>query len=168
MELSLQPQYVVNKRNSEYYFTIDGSGVDYIAYFIDYSENAGVADIYMFSFEPLRELSREDKKKLGKEVSIKIRNTIVSIIQEFFEQKSRALIFVCDSSDAKECSRNRLFDRWYNHSTFSDTIIKESVVKKGRYYNLLASLLYHKDNFRRTEIQEVLQEFVNLIHEDTE
>ena len=47
---------------------------------------------------------------------LKVRDTIISIIDEFFEQNNSTLLYICETGDKKQALRNRLFERWF--STF--------------------------------------------------
>jgi hypothetical protein len=69
----------------------------------------------------------------------KIRNTIFSIISDFWEDYEEVILFVCDSSDGRSEIRMRLFDYWYrllkndNNVTKIDFLldkIKVSIIAK--------------------------------------
>ena len=45
----------------------------------------------------------------------KIEETVLAIINEFFRSNQHVLLYVCDTSDGREGSRNRLFLRWFEH-----------------------------------------------------
>ena len=41
-----------------------------------------------------------------------VRDTILSIIEEFFESNQSVLLYICDTSDGRQQARNMLFLRW--------------------------------------------------------
>lgn len=43
----------------------------------------------------------------------KVQKTVLAIIDEFFRSNMKVLLYICDTSDGKEDSRNRLFLRWF-------------------------------------------------------
>lgn len=44
----------------------------------------------------------------------KVEVTILSIINEFFRSNQEVLLYLCDTSDGREASRNRLFLSWFD------------------------------------------------------
>lgn len=45
----------------------------------------------------------------------KIKNTIISFLQDFFmENTNNILFYICDSSDGRHLYRNKLFEKWFN------------------------------------------------------
>lgn len=53
----------------------------------------------------------------------KLRDTILAIIDEFFEENIAALLYICETDDDKQLYRSRLFNYWFNthprHALFS-------------------------------------------------
>lgn len=45
----------------------------------------------------------------------KVEQTVLAVIDEFFRSNMHVLLYICDTSDGKESSRNRLFIRWFEH-----------------------------------------------------
>lgn len=43
----------------------------------------------------------------------KVETTILAIVNEFFRSNLEILLYLCDSSDGREASRNRLFMHWF-------------------------------------------------------
>lgn len=41
-----------------------------------------------------------------------VRDTILSIIEEFFDSNQSVLLYICDTSDGRQQARNMLFLRW--------------------------------------------------------
>ncbi|WP_298767071.1 DUF6169 family protein [uncultured Polaribacter sp.] len=67
--------------------------------------------MYILSFYPVV----NEGVKLSND--IKIKATISQIIIDFLDNNKDALIhYVCDSSDKRQYSRNKLFSKWFNES----------------------------------------------------
>ena len=45
---------------------------------------------------------------------VKVRDTVIAIIDEFFEKNNTTLLYICETGDKKQALRNRLFERWYS------------------------------------------------------
>ncbi len=59
----------------------------------------------------------------------KVRDSIIAIIDEFFEKNNKTLLYICETGDKKQALRNRLFERWF--STYE---------RKNRYTFVASSL----------------------------
>jgi hypothetical protein len=68
---------------------------------------------YFFGFTKLA--PNEGKKE---PIDFRVRNTILIVISEFFEEKGidKVLIFHCDDDDGKKSKRSNSFDLWYKMS----------------------------------------------------
>jgi hypothetical protein len=68
---------------------------------------------YFFGFTKLA--PNEDKKE---PLDFRVRNTILVIINEFFNEKGpdKVLIFYCDDEDGKKSKRSICFDLWFKMS----------------------------------------------------
>ena len=87
-------------------FTSD-YGVEYrIGFMEDYSiwpENA-----YQFLIT--------NKNKKTSPNDLKLKETILIIIEAFFKANPHILLYICETGDEKQYARNRLFVRWFNES----------------------------------------------------
>lgn len=71
--------------------------------------------VYSFAFA-----HSQEEQLLGQIADPRIKVTIVSIVQEFFQKNPNDVLFyTCDSTDGKHAFRKRLFDRWFiaSHGT---------------------------------------------------
>lgn len=129
MELKSQNQYQYTKNiDGEYRFLTD-KDIEYIAYFNRVPIESCI--VYNFVF------AKSTVGRFG--MDSKIRNTIFSIISDFWEDYEEVILFVCDSSDGRSEIRMRLFDYWYrllkndNNVTKIDFLldkIKVSIIAK--------------------------------------
>jgi hypothetical protein len=94
------------------------TGTKYRAYFYP-AEDLGKAEPgtylaqvgYFFGFTKLAEYEGKNEP-----IDLEIRNTIKTIITDFFSEQGsdKILVFVCDEDDGKHHKRNVTFDRWFN------------------------------------------------------
>lgn len=86
----------------------------------------------------------------------KFRQTLMAIIEEFFCKNNDVMLYVTETKDSKQASRNRLFVRWFNTYEHRDQyMLKTAEGKMDGQTNFLAIIL-RKDNAR---LQEVFEEF---------
>lgn len=86
----------------------------------------------------------------------KFRQTLTAIVEEFFRQNNDVMLYVTETKDSKQASRNRLFVRWFNTYEHRDQyVIKTAEGKMDGQMNFMAIIL-RKDNPR---LQQVFEEF---------
>ena len=95
-------------------------------------------------------------------MDLRIRNTILSIISDFWDDYEEVILFVCDSSDGRSESRMRLFHYWYKilNSDNNVTKIDYSVEQ------IKAAILAKKDNSLLNLAQKEIQELFVLMQGD--
>ena len=90
----------------------------------------------------------------------KFRQTLMAIVEEFFRQNNDVMLYVTETKDKKQASRNRLFVRWLNTYEYRDQyVIKTAEGKMNNQLNFLAIIL-RKDNPR---LQQAFEEFDETI-----
>ncbi|MFC4677227.1 DUF6169 family protein, partial [Dysgonomonas termitidis] len=136
------------------YSFITVSGIEYTAYFICCSNyDKSLENTFMFNFEHKGE-------RAAKTSDPRIRETILCIIELFFQNNRNSMIYICDSLDGRELCRKRLFDIWGNECRDRFRHIhKEELHEEGEYYTLCSSLLVHVEN---PDMEQVIQSFVRL------
>lgn len=86
----------------------------------------------------------------------KFKQTLMAIVEEFFRQNNDVMLYVTETKDSKQASRNRLFVRWFNTYEHRDQyVIKTAEGKMDGQMNFMAIIL-RKDNPR---LQQVFEEF---------
>ena len=84
----------------------------------------------------------------------------MAIVEEFFRQNNDVMLYVTETKDCKQASRNRLFVRWFNTYKHHDQyVIKTVEGKMDGQMNFMAIIL-RKDNPR---MQQVFEEFDETI-----
>ena len=134
-------------------------GVDYAMSFYKNDLLPGV-DLYEFA------ISNMNQRKSPRDV--KLRQSIVALIQAFFCQKEAVLIYICETGDNRQRQRFRLFESWFR------------VAGKGRFVSLsmdlvdeegisnYAAIITRMDNPNLSFITKQFTETVELLREKPE
>jgi len=152
VELKSLSHYPYSKSiDGEYRFVTD-KGVEYIAYFNKVPIESCV--VYNFVFA---------KSTVGRYgMDTRIRNTILSIISDFWDDYEEVILFVCDSSDGRSECRMRLFHYWYKILNNDNNVTKiDYSVEQIR-----AAILAKKDNCLLPLAQKEIQELFVLMQGD--
>lgn len=90
--------------NSTISFVTD-AGRQYIAGFVldEMIKNEGIYQFFL----------TDESGSLGFRADAKVHDTVLAILDDFFKSGDVALVYICDTSDGRQNSRDRLFDRWY-------------------------------------------------------
>ena len=102
--LQLASPYTIVQEGDEYLFRTDND-ILYAVSFQDYDAIPGLT-AYWF------DLSNRSQKASPNDV--KVRETIIAVIEEFFFQNPDILLYMCDTADEQQKVRARLFLRWFN------------------------------------------------------
>lgn len=88
----------------------------------------------------------------------RIRQTIFSIVEEFFSQNQAAILYICETGDGKQSMRNRLFNYWFEAYEFNSrfSIHTTCVIDEEGIPNF-AALIVRNDN---PLIVEIVNEFM--------
>jgi hypothetical protein len=91
----------------------------------------------------------------------KVKDTVLTIVGEFFSKNNTTLLYICDTGDGKQRLRSRLFERWF--SAYSKkalyTSVTSSVVDEEGITNY-ATIIVRNDNPR---LVEIIAEFTSTI-----
>ena len=91
----------------------------------------------------------------------KVKDTVLAIVAEFFEQNNTTLLYICDTGDGKQRMRSRLFERWfaaYNQKALY-TSVTSSVIDEDGIMNY-ATIILRNDNPR---LVETIAEFTSTV-----
>lgn len=89
----------------------------------------------------------------------KVRNTILAIIEEFFEKNKAALLYICETGDGLQQMRSRLFQYWF------------SIYKEKDEYLFLPQIIYDEEdneNYTALIIRRDNPQFIDLVSEFTD
>ena len=77
----------------------------------------------------------------------KVRDTILAIVEEFFEKNVAALLYICETGDGKQMARGRLFAYWFQSSGQSKVFTTmTSVLMDEEGVENTATLILRNDN----------------------
>lgn len=137
-------------------------GTDNNQYIVGFVEDYTILDsgVYQFFIENV------DGAK--NTLSTRVYQTIVTIIEEFFEKNDSAMLYICDTSDGKQSARDRLFSMWFNSykGHFNYTLSRVSLQIDGIDY--YASLLISNSNPSYAEVLSAFNDFANGFSEKFE
>ncbi len=154
-QLNLLSHFNFNYSNAEhaYIFSTD----DDVNYFVTFLEYQHVMDVEfpIYSFI----IDRYPENKKSKDLQNKIRNTILIILSNFFENNQSALVAIYDSLDGKQLYRKKLFNKWYNE--FNGGIIKKKEGKfKANNEETYAIAIYSSNHQFCSEIEEKFEKLL--------
>lgn len=72
--------------------------------------------------------------------------TVRVIIEEFFAQKEAVMLYICDTTDKREASRDRLFRAWFYTYEQSDSYSLHSEVLTIDNVRYFSSIILRKDH----------------------
>ena len=145
---SLHPYDFQKADDATYYFETD-NGLRYRAYFISFP--ATFYTLYSFSFE-------KEEGVVGA-YDARIKDTIVTVLHDFFDAENYVLGYTCDVTDGREMARKRLFDRWFEQE--NDGSLRKIDFQTD---NIYVSLIVNKEYFAIDEaVQDINQLFVDVL-----
>lgn len=157
--LSLQCPYkvILDLQRNSYHFNTQ-SGAIYEVYFA--LENS----IFDCTYLQDREIYNVQLNKVlsgsgGADKNIAV--TIDSIVNHFFIDPDRLLIYSCDGIDSRELTRLRMFNSWYNLSPNKNDITKLDGEITGKDRDYYSSLIYH--NGTRLDKDKIAEAYTDVI-----
>jgi hypothetical protein len=143
-ELNLPCRYKVTRDPlKESYKFLTDTGAVYEILFVE--ENQIFSATVLEGFETYNFVINKLESGEGK-MDPEIKSTISAIIEYFFQNKDRILIYVYDSQDGKASVRKRLFDIWACNNKLSSSVLKIDNTIKTDDLTYHTGMLYHKDN----------------------
>lgn len=92
----------------------------------------------------------------------KVKDTVMCIVEEFFNKNQSTLLYICETGDSKQTMRNRLFEYWF--STYKNrgqyAIMSSSITDEDGVVNY-ATIIVRNDN---PKMPMVMAEFSESIH----
>jgi hypothetical protein len=147
---------------NSYFFATDSK----IVYQIKFRDTAYIFDGYLnFDISAFEMIIQVEANPTGKNppLDIKIPSTIASIFKDFFDRiPKQVVIYICDSSDARQAARKRKFDQWieaFKGEEFAKVNSKIEDLDGRIYYN---ALLIRRDN---PQYDEIIKAFIKLAEE---
>lgn len=151
----LQNHYDIKETEYGYRFTTV-AGVDYFLTFISYPTVSDFlsTSVYMFNIE------RNERNDTGQNDE-KVKNTILYVLEVFFNRHEDALITICDVVDGKQYARKRLFDYWFDRYN-NDRLVKLEADCIIDGITTFASLMYSARHYNSKNLQQEFERLVEL------
>ena len=92
----------------------------------------------------------------------KLRDTIICIIEAFFEENPDILLYVCETGDGKEAMRNRLFLRWLKDYVRKDLFFVEHLDIEAEGIANFAAIIVQKAN---PQLDSIIDDFHSAMEE---
>lgn len=75
-----------------------------------------------------------------------VKTTILAILYEFFDKNDEIILYICDTSDGREASRNRLFLRWFKQEDIGRRFIIKNTCKEIEGETFYIAIILQKSN----------------------
>ena len=98
----------------------------------------------------------------------KLRETILCIIENFFKANPEILLYLCETGDGKQTSRNRLFVRWFKEYAKKYLYYFDTVEIEADGIKNFAAIIVQKANPNLNEIVRVFNHVVNTLKDKPE
>lgn len=141
-------------------------------YFVKFTTDFGVD--YLAGFEPTDLFNscesyqfviiNVNNKKSPRDT--KLRDTIMSIVYDFFLSSNTAMLYICDTGDKRQSMRDRLFQYWVAQSKrLNEFKIMSSTVRDDEGMVNFVTIILRIDHPKRREVIEEFTATVNLLEE---
>ena len=94
----------------------------------------------------------------------KVKDTIMPIVEEFFNENQAALLYICSTGDGRQSMRSRLFAFWFNVSKhrYSYSTMSTSLVDSDGVLNE-ATIIVRNDNPNMVQLINEFSETAQLL-----
>lgn len=132
------------------------TGVVYFLTFLSYPTVSEFlsTNVYMFNID------RSGYVNDGQD-DVKVRNTILYVLDIFFSEHEDALITICDVMDGKQLARKRLFDSWFRKFNHNRLISLESECRIDDV-STFVSLLFSRSHYEQEKLRKAFQELIEI------
>lgn len=91
---------------------------------------------------------------------VKVKETILSIIEEFFKSNPSVLLYQCETGDNRQAMRARLFAKWFNDYGLKDNFVVKAAILKDENVDNYFGIIIEKSNPR---LDLYLKEFESFV-----
>ena len=126
-----------------------------IAISLDLDDILESGESYMFN------ITNVNKQRSPRD--LKVRDTVISIIDNFFEVNSVALLYICETGDRKQAMRNRLFDSWFAYANSKEQyVIMVANIHDVEGVDNYAAMILRKDNPKFVDYVSEFNSTINM------
>ena len=151
---SVSPYEITMAVSPNTYCFVTDYGVE-IAISFDLDDLLEHGEAYMFNITNVnRQRSPRD---------IKVRDTVIAVIDNFFETNEVALLYICETGDRKQAVRNRLFESWFAYANSKEQyVIMIANIHDTEGVDNYAAMILRKDNPNFVEYVSEFNSTVNM------
>ena len=91
---------------------------------------------------------------------IEVYKVITCVIEEFFEQDSSVMLYICDPHDHREAIRDSLYKRWFNSYPRHEELTLQAEELNFDCYVVYTGMILRNDNPDYVELLETYKAFV--------
>lgn len=153
--INLIAPYPVWEKGGEYFFRINNS-IEYSLSF-DKEENFEYTS-YWFNLTNLSHY-----KSPG---DIKIAQTVICVIEEFFNKNPDILLYICSTEGGQQAQRSRLFLRWFRGYEQQKKYYIDTAVVIGEELSEYVSIILQRKNPHFTEIVRAFDKLAQLFKDN--
>ena len=136
------------QEDSHYYFQTDTG----IQYDIVFAPDTSIINSGAYTIDII------NRQHVASPVNMKLRQTIIAIIEEFFEANgNEAMLYITETGDGKQMFRNRLFVRWFNQYSHHDKYIIRTAEGKMDGQDNFIAIFVRKANPHAQYVIEVFE-----------
>lgn len=146
------PYKVIFDTTSDLYRFVSAYGVIFSVAF-ERNELLESGESYQFA------LTNYEGKKSPRD--LKVRETILAIIEEFFQKNEAALLYICETGDGMQKMRHRLFHLWFSvYAENDEFLFLPQVVYDEEDNENYTALIIRRDN---PKFNDLVTEFANTV-----
>ena len=108
------------------------------------------------------ELGIQNIKHVASPRDIRLKQTIIAIIEEFFRQNPGILLYICETGDGKQAQRSRLFLHWFRE--YQGLYVIKSIRIKSEGVDNFASIIVQQSN---PALQQIILDFEQMVSDLT-
>ena len=154
--LNLHSPYHVVYKESKYVFKTD--------YDIVYAIQFEFDGVYIGNPAYWFVLTNQDFKSSPNDV--KLKDTVISIIEEFFRKNSNILLYMCANTNDQQAMRNRLLLRWFNSYKLHDSFSVHTARLQDEDIDNYVALIVQRNNPLYHEIVTYFNEVIGQFKEN--
>lgn len=154
--VNLRAPYTIWCEDGEYYFKSDYDIYFNISFEEEYLLESDKA--YWFNLA-----NRSNKKSPGDK---KIAQTIICLIEGFFDANPDILLYMCDTANDQQAERDRLFLRWFKGYKQKEKYITRSEIVQDEGVDNYVSIIIQRSNPHAEKILATFEEQINLFKQN--
>ena len=151
--------YTFNEVTGTYNFTTKNKIEYKVAFIVDETLDAvsdiSINNVYQVIIEKISDVIEPYDRFVA--------NTIDYIVKSFFNTVENSLIYICSEEEEKAGIRFKVFDKWYQNSSFNKSVTKiDNIIHletENSIFKLYTSLLYHNSN---PNIEHIIKAYKNI------